>query len=194
MLYGDLKPDAGKITLSEKTYVPVSVNDALGRKIAMVPGERTLEGLITEFSISDNLIMASMPRKGLLRDKKSEAKTTEKYVEKLLIKTNNPQLRANSLSGGNMQKVVIGKFLATHPKVFLLNNPTRGIDINARQEIYALIDGLVREGLSVILLSEDLLELIGMSDRIMIMKNKKINKIFKRDENPQEEDIICYMI
>jgi len=194
LLYGDLKPEAGKITLFEKPYIPTSVNDALARKIAMVPGERTLEGLITEFSISDNLIMATMPRKGVFRDKKAEAQITNQYVEKLLIKTKNPALRASSLSGGNMQKVVIGKFLASHPKVFLLNNPTRGIDINARQEIYALIDGLVRQGLSVILLSEDLLELIGMSDRMMIMKDKKISKVFNRDENPQEEDIICYMI
>lgn len=111
-----------------------------------------------------------------------------------MIKTKNPNNPASSLSGGNMQKVVIGKCLATNPKVLLLNNPTRGIDISARQEIYSLIRGLANEGMSIIMLTEDLLELLGMSDRILITRNKEISKIFDENNGLTEEDVISYIV
>lgn len=118
----------------------------------------------------------------------------DQYVKEVMIKTKNPSNPASSLSGGNMQKVVIGKCLATNPKVLLLNNPTRGIDISARQEIYSLIRGLANEGMSIIMLTEDLLELLGMSDRILITRNKEISKIFDENNGLTEEDVISYIV
>ena len=98
------------------------------------------------------------------------------------------------LSGGNMQKVVLGKCISAHPKLLLLNNPTRGIDVGARIEIYRIINDLVKNGVSVMLLSEDLPELIGLSDRIMITRQGVISHMFSRDHWPTEDEVIKHMI
>ena len=93
-----------------------------------------------------------------------------------------------------MQKVVLGKCMAPQPRLLLLNNPTRGIDVGARMEIYRIIRGLADQGISIILLSEDLLELIGVSDRILITRVGQVSRVFERDERPTEEEIINHMI
>lgn len=193
-IYGAVPIQSGSVTLENETYSSTRPVDSLARNVSLLPGERTLEGLITNFSIADNIIMSAGPRKGLLRDRKKEKELVSKYVSQVKIKTDNPNNPASSLSGGNMQKVVIGKCLATDPRVLLLNNPTRGIDISARQEIYTLIRGLANDGLSIILLTEDLLELLGMSDRILITRNFAISKIFDENNDLKEEDIIGYIV
>ena len=193
-IYGAVPIESGSVTLEGRTYTSTKPVESLARNVSLLPGERTLEGLITNFSIADNIIMSAGPRKGLLRDRRKETELVDKYVKQVKIKTDNPNNPANSLSGGNMQKVVIGKCLATSPRVLLLNNPTRGIDISARQEIYTLIRGLANEGLSIILLTEDLLELLGMSDRILITRNFEISKIFDENDNLTEEDVISYIV
>ena len=179
---------------SGEAYSQTAPAVSLKRKISLLPGERTLEGLIVNFSIGDNIIMSAGPKKGVLRDKKKENELIEKYVEQVKIKTDNPNNPASSLSGGNMQKVVIGKCLATEPKILLLNNPTRGIDISARQEIYSLIRGLADDGMAIIMLTEDLLELLGMSDRIIITRHNVISKIFEENNSLTEEDVISYIV
>ena len=193
-IYGAVPISGGSITMGEDVYTETKPVESLERKISLLPGERTLEGLIVNFSIADNIVMSARPRKGLLRDKKKEKELVEQYVDRVHIKTDNPDNPASSLSGGNMQKVVIGKCLATSPKVLLLNNPTRGIDISARQEIYSLIRKLANEGLSIIMLTEDLLELLGMSDRILITRHNKISKIFDENNGLTEEDVISYIV
>lgn len=193
-IYGTEALKSGEFEYNSEVYSSTTPNKSLARKIAMVPGERTLEGLITDFSIRDNIVMSLLPRKGLLRDVKAEAQTSKRYVEKIHIKTTNDLNPVNSLSGGNMQKVVLGKCLAAEPNILLLNNPTRGIDISSRQEIYALVRELANEGMSIIMLTEDLLELLGMSDRIMIMKKNRISKIFEENINLQEKDVIGYIV
>ena len=112
----------------------------------------------------------------------------------LHIKAASPTVPCTSLSGGNLQKVVLGKCMAPTPKILLLNNPTRGIDIGARIEIYRIIHDLAQQGVSVILLSEDLSELIGLSDRILITRVGRISKLFDRDQTPTEEEIVNYMV
>lgn len=193
-IYGDTGFDKGRILLDHDEYKPKKPYHALANGVALVPGERTLEGLISGFPVINNISMAAIPKKGLLINKKAEYSIAIKYINDLKIKTSSPFLPCSSLSGGNMQKVVIGKCLATKPKILLLNNPTRGIDVGARHEIYNLIRGLSEEGMSIILLSEDLLELIGMSDRIYVMRRGKISGIFSSDELPSEEDLISHML
>lgn len=193
-IYGAVTANGGKITVGNETYTATKPVQSLKRKIALLPGERTLEGLIVNFSIGDNIVMSAGPRKGVLRDRKKEKELVNRYIEQVKIKTDNPNNQASSLSGGNMQKVVIGKCLATDPRILLLNNPTRGIDISARQEIYTLIRGLANEGMSIIMLTEDLLELLGMSDRILITRHNKISKIFEENNGLTEEDVISYIV
>ena len=193
-IYGAVPISGGNVTVDGETYTSTKPVQSLDRKIALLPGERTLEGLIVNFSIGENIVLSAGPRKGLLRDKKKEKELIDRYVEQVRIKTDNPNNPASSLSGGNMQKVVIGKCLATNPKILLLNNPTRGIDISARQEIYSLIRSLANEGLSIIMLTEDLLELLGMSDRIIITRHNQISKIFEENNGLTEEDVISYIV
>ena len=193
-IYGAVPISGGNVTVDGETYTSTKPVQSLDRKIALLPGERTLEGLIVNFSIGENIVLSAGPRKGLLRDKKKEKELIDRYVEQVRIKTDNPNNPASSLSGGNMQKVVIGKCLSTNPKILLLNNPTRGIDISARQEIYSLIRALANEGLSIIMLTEDLLELLGMSDRIIITRHNQISKIFEENNGLTEEDVISYIV
>ncbi|MEN6622076.1 MAG: sugar ABC transporter ATP-binding protein [Smithella sp.] len=193
-IYGVEPISAGKFVFCDEIFTVTTPNKSLQRKIALVPGERTLEGLITDFTIKENLVMSALPRKGLVRDWRGENELAEHFVEKLKIKTNNVDNPANSLSGGNMQKVVLGKCLATNPNILLLNNPTRGIDVSARQEIYMLMRELCYEGFSIIMLTEDLLELLGMSDRIMLMRKKRVSHFFEKNENLSEEDMIGYIV
>jgi ABC-type sugar transport system ATPase subunit len=138
--------------------------------------------------------MASRPRRGLFRDRKAERKSSEELIADLTIKASSPAVPCGSLSGGNMQKVVLGKCMAPEPRLLLLNNPTRGIDVGARMEIYRIIHDLAKQGVAVILLSEDLPELIGLSDRIVITRVGRISKVFGRDERPTEEEIVSHMV
>lgn len=193
-IYGAVSFNEGEYEYNGETFTSTTPNKSLKRKIAMVPGERTLEGLITDFSIRENIVMSALPRKGLLRDKKEEQRMSKQYIGDIHIKTQNDNDPANSLSGGNMQKVVLGKCLATNPNILLLNNPTRGIDISARQEIYTLMRELANQGMTVIMLTEDLLELLGMSDRILIMKKHKISKLFEENPDLREKDVISYIV
>lgn len=193
-IYGDIPYQHGKISLKDGEYHAESPGDALENSIAYVPGERTIEGLIANFSVMQNISMGALPRKGIFIDKPGELTMAQHYIAELKIKASHPNVLCSSLSGGNLQKVVIAKCLATNPQILLLNNPTRGIDVGARLEIYKLIRALTEKGIAIILLSEDLPELLHISDLIMIMRKGRVSKIFTQDEHPSEEDIITYMV
>jgi ABC-type sugar transport system ATPase subunit len=193
-IYGTETVSGGTIAYNGKDCTNTTPFRSLLRKLALVPGERTLEGLIPNFSIQENIVMSALPRKGLLRDMIEEKALSERYVDRIRIKTKNVDDPANSLSGGNMQKVVLGKCLATNPTLLLLNNPTRGIDISARQEIYGVMRELADEGTSIIMYTEDLLELLGMSDRILLLRKKTVSKLFEHNDRLREEDLIGYIV
>ena len=193
-IYGDIPYREGTIYLHNSVYHGKSPGDALKSSIAYLPGERTLEGLIINFSVMHNISLGNLPRKGLFVDKSAELDMTTRYISDLTIKAAGPEALCSSLSGGNLQKVVLGKCLAANPRILLLNNPTRGIDVGARCEIYKLMRQLAEEGLAIVLLSEDLPELLHISDLIMIMRKGHIRKIFSKAEEPSEEDIIAYMV
>jgi ABC-type sugar transport system ATPase subunit len=193
-LFGDIKLKKGNIRLDGNEYSPKSPNTARMNKVSLLPGERTIEGLIPSFSIKDNINMGALKRKGILLDTSMSKEIANDLIKKITIKTSSCEAPCNSLSGGNMQKVVIAKCLATNPNILLLNNPTRGIDVGARLEIYTIISKLAEEGMSIIMLSEDLSELIGMSDRIIILKQGRISKLYEHGEEQSEEDIIKYML
>jgi ribose transport system ATP-binding protein len=110
----------------------------------------------------------------------------ERFIQQLNIKTSSPWAVVSSLSGGNQQKVVVAKWLATEPKVLILDEPTRGIDIGAKHEIYSIVDGLAKEGLGVLLLSSELEELINLCDTLCVMRKGRIAKVLAREEFSQE--------
>jgi ribose transport system ATP-binding protein len=194
VLTGDMPVQKGSMTLEGRRYKPHSPVDAWQAGIAYVPGERTREGLILNFSVRDNLSMAAIPRRGPFVNAGAEKTMVEELIPRLKIKAESPLVPCTSLSGGNLQKVVLGKCVAAKPTILLLNNPTRGVDVGARMHIYEMIRQLAESGVSVLLLSEDLPELIGNSDRIAILRKGKVNKVFKHTEFPSEEEIITFMI
>jgi len=195
-LLGDIPMSSGSLSLYGEPYRPKTPHDALKNKLTMLPGERTVEGLIVDFSIKDNINMGNLPRvfNGLFVDAGKETSIAKGMIQKVLIKASSCESPCSSLSGGNMQKVVLAKCLATHPDIILLNNPTRGIDVGARLEIYKLIRSLSEQGITFLLLSEDLSELIGLCDRAIIMRRGEISKQYDFGDTMTEEDVIGYML
>jgi ABC-type sugar transport system ATPase subunit len=193
MLNGDIHTNA-KMILDGESYRPLNPSAAWRRGIATLPGDRTGEGLIVDFSVETNLSLARIPQRMAVIDRKAEKQMVNEVIDLLHIKTETPQAVCSSLSGGNLQKVVLGKCIGAKPRILLLNNPTRGIDVGARAQIYDAIRKLVADGMGVILLSEDLPELIGLSDRIIVMRKGHVSHTFQRGEAFSEEAVIEYMI
>lgn len=162
----------GKISVNGEETIIRSPADAIGAGIALVPEDRKLQGLILNQSISTNISMSILPqleRWGLMINKSKEKQVSENYINQLSIKTNSSNKRADQLSGGNQQKVVLAKWLATNPKVLLLDEPTRGIDIHAKHEIYNLMKRLAAEGLGIVMVSSELPEILAVSDRVLVL-------------------------
>jgi ribose transport system ATP-binding protein len=193
-IMGDIRPNAGNMTLFGQPYTPPTPTYAWQQGIAYLPGDRGNEGLIADFSVKTNLSMAALPRVGMFVNAQQENALVAELIQTLQIKTHHRETPAKSLSGGNLQKIVLGKCIAAQPRVLLLNNPTRGIDIGARMQIYSIIRELAEQGIAVILLSEDLLELRGMSDRIVIMRKGLISHTFGHNVPTTEEALVSQMI
>ena len=192
-IVGDEPLRRGSIQLTGQDYEPSNPRTAWKNGIAHLPGDRGNEGLIAEFSVLDNLVMARPPSHGPFFDKPRARSISDGLIKLIGIRTSNADAPCRSLSGGNMQKVVIGKCLAVGPQLLLLNNPTRGVDVGARVEIYALIRRKAAEGLAIILSSEDMPELIGMADRLVVLRQGVIAHEFPSAEGVEEHDVVQYM-
>jgi ribose transport system ATP-binding protein len=172
-IFGIDELTGGEVFLEGKKVHIRSPEDAVRLGFGFVPEDRKEQGLILGMSINENISLANLDhlnRFGIINRKK-EKETTISYMRSLRIKAVNENQRTNSLSGGNQQKVVLSKWLSTNPKVLILDEPTRGIDVGAKQEIYELINDLSKKGVAIILISSELVEIISMSDRIFVMHN-----------------------
>jgi len=152
-----------------KINKPVS---AITAGIALVPEDRKLHGLVLNHSIKSNIsitVLKKLENWGLLLSNKKEKELTKNYINQLGIKTSSEKAAAKSLSGGNQQKIVLAKWLATNPQVLLLDEPTRGIDINAKAEIYKLMKSLAAAGMGIIMVSSELPEILAISDRVLVL-------------------------
>ena len=147
-------------------------------------------------SIRDNICIASYPRlrTGPLVLPRSEARCVDEWAEKLEIKMQSPKQFVMELSGGNKQKVALAKWLAFGANILILDCPTRGIDIGVKTNIYRLITDLKHQGKSIVMISEELPELIGMSDRVLIMKDGAVSGMFRREDGLTEAMLINYMV
>jgi len=178
----------GDIFLGAKRIMPASPGEAIKAGIVLAPEDRKEQGLVLGMDIASNVSMASLSavrRLGFLL-KKAELNLANAFVERLGIKTPSVRQKVRNLSGGNQQKVILAKWLATKPTVLLLDEPTRGIDVNAKREIYCLIDELTAQGLAVVLVSSELPEILGLSDRIMVMsEGRKTAEFLHREANEE---------
>jgi ABC-type sugar transport system ATPase subunit len=166
-----------------------SPQEAIAAGLALAPEDRKGEGVVLELSVAHNTTLsclARIERHGLLQ-LKQERELVGNYVDRLRVKTPSLDQRIGNLSGGNQQKVVLAKWLATEPKVLLLDEPTRGIDINAKKEIYALIDELAQTGLGVVMVSSELPEILGIADRVLVLCEGRRTAEFTRAEATEEK-------
>lgn len=195
ILFGIEKPLIGSVTLGDGTEVK-DPKTAIDHKMGYVSKNRDQEALILSASIMDNTVLPSMSmisKAGFLL-KSAEKKFTKEQIESMSIKCREMSQDVRDLSGGNKQKVVFGKWLGNKSELFILDCPTRGIDIGVKAFMYQLMYQLKQEGKSIIMISEELPELIGMSDRIIIMKDGKVQKTFDRSEELSESVLIKEMV
>ena len=158
----------------------------------MVSEDRRREGIIPHLSVRENTTLAALPwisRMGWI-DKKQDNIITKEYMEVLRIKAASPEQKIANLSGGNQQKVCLAKWLNRHPRVIILDEPTRGIDVGAKAEIHKLIDQLVRDGVAVIMISSELPEILGVSDRIMVLHEGHLIREYAAGDGLTQEDIM----
>jgi rhamnose transport system ATP-binding protein len=176
VLFGITPADAGEIFLRGEPKKISSPEDAIANGIAYVPEDRRRHGVVLEMAVAANTSMAVLPRlfeSGWMNFKRERA-LAEKFVHDLSIKTPDVDAAAASLSGGNQQKVSVARWLATKPRILILDEPTQGVDVGAKSEIHKIIRRLARDGIAVIMISSDLPEIIGMSDRIAVMRHGTI--------------------
>ena len=178
----------GTIHVDGKRCDISSPTQAIEAGLALAPEDRKTDGLVLSMSVAENTSLASLDKTtqfGLLQPGR-ERELVGRFVERLAVKTPSLHQQVRNLSGGNQQKVVLAKWLATQPKVLLLDEPTRGIDVNAKQEIYAIVDELARSGLGVVMVSSELPEILAIADRILVLAEGRITAEFPRGEATEE--------
>lgn len=182
--------DDGQVIAFDKEITIRSPNDAINAGIAYLSEDRKLNGLAVSMSVKDNVLMASVDKVssqwGIISAIKEKV-ACEQYVQKLNIKTPGIEQIVKNLSGGNQQKVVIAKWLFRDARIMIFDEPTRGIDVGAKYAIYELLDELASQGIGVIMISSELPEILGMTDRVVVMKEGKMTAILKTKNTSQEE-------
>lgn len=187
-IVGIEKYDSGEIRLFGEPAGPMDTAQAQKKGLVMVPEDRKQQGLILLNSVGFNLtinVLESFIGLGVV-NKCAENEIIERHIRALNIKTPSARQKVGNLSGGNQQKVLMGKWLATNPKILILDEPTRGVDVGAKAEIYMIIDRLAKEGISVIMVSSELNEIINMCDRVLVMSDGRITGELNRSEFTQE--------
>jgi ABC-type sugar transport system ATPase subunit len=185
----------GHITLFGRKYVP-SPETAVACGIALVPEERQAQGLIPNFSVMKNITLTYLSRfaRGGMLDKAREVEAAEKYISLMSIKTSGHPQAVKFLSGGNQQKVVLSRWLNGDFRIGLFDEPTKGIDVKAKEDIYALVDKLAREGKSILFLSSYLPELLTICDRILVVYKGRIAGEFDPKSENAKESIMHAML
>ncbi len=189
-LFGVSAPVGGEVRVHGGAALDLkSPRDAIDAGVALVPEDRKTQGLVLEMSVRENMSLASLERNkkacGVLNEK-VEIEISQTMIEQMRIKTPSDEQVVRFLSGGNQQKVVVGKWLAMDPKVLLLDEPTRGIDIGAKQEIYALMENLAKKGVAILFVSSEMEEILGVADRVLVMHEGEISGELSREELTEE--------
>lgn len=183
------KASQGQVTFRGKTGVFTSPQQAIRAGIAMCPEDRKSQGIFPVASVADNLNISCrrfFKRWGMFRHVGREADNAKTYIQRLSIKTPNHRTPINTLSGGNQQKVIVGRWLAEEIDLFVMDEPTRGIDVGARRDIYTLLYDLAEQGKGVIVISSDLAEVSSICDRIGVMRDGALVDIVPREQATQE--------
>jgi len=197
-LAGHSKADTGTLEVNGQRARFASVPQATAQGVGLVPAERKVEGLVAQFSVAENMTLAALPKfvtKGLLNFG-AETAQAKSWIDRLKIKTPSPHAMTGGLSGGNQQKVVLAKWRIAGVKVLILDHPTRGIDVGAKEDVYELVRDMTSEGLAVILLGDTLEEVIGLSSRILVMRDGEVTASFEAPPGgkPTQIDLVQHMV
>ena len=187
-IFGNLPYESGKIEINGREVQIKSPIQAMKNGIGFITEDRKVEGLMLEESIEKNISLANLSSisKNHVIDRKKEKDLVGKGIEELHIRCFGPFHECNNLSGGNQQKVVFAKWVYTEPKILILDEPTRGVDIGAKKEIYNIINDLAAKGVAIIMVSSELPEVLGMSDRVMVVREGLVRGIIYKEEANQE--------
>ena len=187
-IFGADKADAGQLYLNRQPLVIKTPLDSIKHGMAYLPEDRKEESLIQDLSVRENMMIALQAKTGVfnLLPMAKQIELTDRYIKELNIKTPSPETPVKQLSGGNQQKVVLAKWVLAGPKVLILDDPTRGIDVGAKHEIYKLMFEMAKEGITIIMTSSETPEIIGLCDRIYTMYNRKFTCEIQRENFSQE--------
>jgi ABC-type sugar transport system ATPase subunit len=180
--------DQGEILIDGRPVRIGDPRDAIRVGIGLAPEDRKAQGLILGMAVEANISLAALPslvRYGFIR-LREEARLADRFVERLRIRTPSVEQLVVNLSGGNQQKVVIAKWLALRPKILILDEPTRGIDIGAKAEVHHLMSQLAQQGVAILMISSELPEILGMSDRVLVMSQGRLAGELTRADATQE--------
>jgi ribose transport system ATP-binding protein len=193
VLYGALPKESGDVILDGKVINPLSAQEGLALGIAYISEDRKGDGLVLSLSVKENMSLSCLDQlsKGLQIQHKREIHAVDQFIDLFNIKTPSRDQIIGNLSGGNQQKVAIAKGLMSRPNVLILDEPTRGVDVGAKKEIYQLINKFKAEGMSIILVSSEMPEVLGMSDRIIVMHEGHISGEFDAKNVDQEQLMAC---
>ncbi|MBR5306531.1 MAG: sugar ABC transporter ATP-binding protein [Oscillospiraceae bacterium] len=188
-IFGNMPEATGKIFIDGKEVSITNPREAIAAGIGFITEDRKTEGLLLEKPISDNIEVANLKKVSIrnILNPKKQVELVKKGIEEFRIKCFGPQHECHNLSGGNQQKVVLAKWIYTEPKILILDEPTRGVDIGAKKEIYSVINDLATKGVAVILVSSELPEVLGMSDRIMVVHEGHVTGIIDAATADQEK-------
>ena len=188
-IFGSPRPDQGEVWLNGKRVDVQGPEQAMRAGIAFVPEDRKTMGLVLGSSVGANISMASLRRlaRGQFVDRRAEFSLIERFVRRLNVRTPGHDQRTSLLSGGNQQKVLVAKWLAVQPKVLIVDEPTRGVDIGTKAELYSLLDQLAQEGLAILVISSDLPEVLALADRVLVMCRGKLTGELDRGEATEEK-------
>ncbi len=192
-LFGAVPTSRGEVLLDGRPVAMRSPADATKVGLAYVPEDRKLHGLVLPMSVRENVTLAVLRELSwatLVRASR-ERQRTDHFIKALNIRTPSQEQRVNNLSGGNQQKVVVAKWLASNPKVLILDEPTRGIDVGAKAEVHAIMARLAEQGVGILMISSELPEVLGMSDRILVMHEGRLTGQFTREEATRERVMLA---
>ena len=188
-IFGVEPATGGTIQVEGKTVRIDSPHQAMGLGLAYVPEDRQHHGLVLPMNITDNITLPVLPtyaRAGWL-DEKDAHQAAYEQAKQMEVKATTVWQKAQELSGGNQQKVVLAKWLGTHPRILILDEPTRGIDVGTKAAVHELMSQLAAQGLAILMISSELPEILGMSDRILVMREGRVTALFDRAEATQEK-------
>ncbi|SDR51767.1 monosaccharide ABC transporter ATP-binding protein, CUT2 family [Paraburkholderia fungorum] len=191
------KLDSGEVRIGDTLLKP-QANHAVALGVGYVPRERKVEGLVTQMSVAENLTLprlGSVSRGGVVR-KGNERKIANEWIRRLQIKTPGPDASCRNLSGGNQQKVVLAKWRFAGSRILVLDHPTRGLDVGAKEEVYQLIRELTAEGVAVVLTGDTLEEILGLSHRVMVMRDGRAQKVLPCEvgSKPSQVEVVEHMV